>query len=144
MSAAEARYIEVIKHTFILTAYTDMAKVEIVAGPWTCAIGANPDGKDKQKVGDCRTPEGRHLLVSIEQSATWRCVDEFAYGPWFLRLAGLESTNDAWIGIAIHGTCHPETIGTRSSHGCIRLLNEQITVLKELVRPQETQVMILP
>jgi lipoprotein-anchoring transpeptidase ErfK/SrfK len=140
-----AGYIEVIKHSFILTAYIDATKAEVVAGPWPCAIGSNPDGADKQTVGDCRTPEGRHLIVSVEDSHVWKDDKGYlAYGPWFLRLQGQEAANAAWTGIGIHGTHEPESMGHKASHGCVRLTNERSTFLKDLVRAGETVVVILP
>ncbi|OPZ81668.1 MAG: L,D-transpeptidase catalytic domain [bacterium ADurb.Bin429] len=137
------RYIEVCKHTFTLAGYADETKVRVTFGPVCCAIGGNPDGADKQQVGDCRTPEGRHLLVSVEDSRTWRHEGEFAYGPWFLRLRGLEPHNADWTGIAIHGTHQPDSLGTKASHGCVRLHNDAIDALHSLVVPGETVVVIL-
>lgn len=135
-------YIEVDKQACMLTAYADASRRAVVFGPWSCSIGSNPDGADKQAVGDCRTPEGRHRIVSIEDSSGWRCDGEFAYGPWFLRLKGQEPSNEAWTGIAIHGTCHPEQLGMRASHGCIRLHNDQMAQLKDAVIAGETVVVI--
>jgi len=140
---ATVRYIEVRKPTCTLTGYADETKARVVFGPVACAIGANPDGADKQRVGDCRTPEGRHLLVSVEDSHVWRCEGERAYGPWFLRLRGLEPRNADWTGIAIHGTHQPASLGTKASHGCVRLRNDDITALRELVVPGETVVVIV-
>lgn len=140
---ASIRYIEVCKHAYTLTGYTDEMKSRVLFGPVTCAIGANPDGADKQRVGDCRTPEGRHLIVSVEDSHAWRHEGEFAYGPWFLRLRGLEPRNTDWTGIAIHGTHQPDSLGTKASHGCVRLNNDAIEALHALVIPDETVVVIL-
>ena len=36
-------------------------------------------------------------------------------------------------GYALHGTNHPETVGRAVSHGCVRLLNEDIAKLYEMV-----------
>ena len=44
-------------------------------------------------------------------------------------------------GYAIHGTDKPETIGQSVSHGCIRLRNEDIATLYQMV-PEGTQVYI--
>ncbi|MDE5822075.1 MAG: L,D-transpeptidase [Paramuribaculum sp.] len=48
-----------------------------------------------------------------------------------------------WTSIGIHGTCFPESIGTRDSEGCIRLLNKDLIRLMSLVRVG-TKVIILP
>jgi lipoprotein-anchoring transpeptidase ErfK/SrfK len=84
-------------------------------------IGSNPDGADKQREGDCRTPEGEFTIVSIEDASDWEHEGERAYGPLFLRL-----DCPPWEGIGIHGTNEPELVGTRSSRGCIRLRNDDL------------------
>jgi lipoprotein-anchoring transpeptidase ErfK/SrfK len=43
----------------------------------------------------------------------------------------------------IHGTPQPWTIGSRASHGCIRLRRPDIEKLYELV-PEHTPVFIVP
>jgi L,D-transpeptidase ErfK/SrfK len=44
--------------------------------------------------------------------------------------------------IRIHGTTSPESIGRYASHGCIRMHNEQVEQLYELV-PVGTKVIIM-
>lgn len=55
------------------------------------------------------------------------------YGPFAYGLSGysekLTSFNGGDGQLGIHGTNQPEKIGTRVSHGCIRLRNEDITAL---------------
>lgn len=96
---------------------------------YKCGIGLNPG--DKKYVGDKRTPEGKFLVSSIEDSKHWThdFLDgtgprPYAYGPYFIRLK-----TQGWSGIGIHGTCFPETIGTRSSEGCVRLKNDDLSDL---------------
>lgn len=97
------------------------------------AIGRNPDGADKKKKGDLRTPEGNFYIVSIHKSDKWLHEGKYAYGPWFLRL------KTPWQGIGIHGTDEPESLGTKASEGCIRMHSEHITELKKLVEAQVTK-----
>lgn len=87
---------------------------------------------NKRVAGDNKTPEGWFTVQSIEDKSrvTFDYHDGlgpvFAYGPWFFRL------RTGFQGIGIHGTC-PERdnlIGTRDSHGCIRLHNEDLLKLK--------------
>jgi lipoprotein-anchoring transpeptidase ErfK/SrfK len=92
------------------------------------AIGSNPDGRDKEAVGDCRTPEGEFEIVSIEESGDWERDGARVYGPYFLRIAC-----PPWEGIGIHGTDEPETIGARATQGCIRMRNEDLLELVPLV-----------
>lgn len=106
------------------------------------ALGKNAG--DKQRVGDCRTPEGEFTVTAIKDSHTWEhdFADDTlgsiqgAYGPWFLALSTLASetrSGKAWQGIAIHGTHDPASIGTRASEGCIRMHNEDVDSLKRMV-----------
>ncbi len=59
------------------------------------------------------------------------------YGPYAFGLSGhsdvLTTFNGGQGQLGIHGTNQPEKIGTQVSHGCIRMLNEDITTLAESV-----------
>lgn len=100
-----------------------------ILGSYPVSIGKNPDLADKEEVGDNRTPEGTFKVVSIEDSSGWIFEDEYAYGPWFIRLA-----TPPWTGIGIHGTNETDKIGTPSSRGCIRMKNEDIEELVKLIK----------
>jgi lipoprotein-anchoring transpeptidase ErfK/SrfK len=60
-----------------------------------------------------------------------------AYGPWILSLSGFSEVLDTFDGglpeIAIHGTNQPDLIGQARSNGCIRLPNDAIKRLAEVV-----------
>jgi len=101
---------------------------------FTCPVGLGKNYGNKVKSGDNRTPEGTFRIVSIEKASHW--THDFhdghgprngAYGDWFIRLSV-----PGFKGIGIHGTCFPESIGTRSSEGCIRLRNQDLNKLKPL------------
>lgn len=100
---------------------------------YDCAVGVNLG--DKQYEGDKKTPEGKFFISSIEDSKLWAYnfndgngTRPNAYGPCFIRLS-----TPKWSGIGIHGTCFPESIGTRCSGGCIRLNNDDISDLIKYV-----------
>lgn len=112
---------------------------------------------DKQKPGDNRTPTSWGRAVEIPSkyvgakigvnsqevpfrveeicdASTWshdfrdgKGVIEKAYGPWFISL------DTGWEGIGIHGTHDPDSIGTKASEGCIRLLNKNVDELKKII-----------
>lgn len=89
----------------------------------------------KTRKGDHKTPEGEYKIISIENSTRWphdfndgRGPVLGAYGPWFFRWNFAGSRQ-----IGIHGTCFPESVGTRESQGCVRLTNDDLLRLKELV-----------
>ncbi len=87
---------------------------------------------NKQKSGDCRTPEGAFSVEQIQNASGWshdfhdgKGVIAGAYGPWFIRL------KTGWKGIGIHGTHDPSSIGHDVTEGCIRLLNKDVDRLKK-------------
>ncbi len=100
---------------------------------------------DKQEKGDLRTPEGVFQIVSIEDSRAWTYDFEDdtlpeiigAYGPYFIRInvPGFE-------GIGIHGTHDDSSLGTRASHGCIRMNNQELSDLKEVISIGTTIIII--
>jgi hypothetical protein len=50
--------------------------------------------------------------------------------------------NDTHRGLGIHGTIEPDSIGKNSSLGCVRMLNEEVKQVFELVSPG-TEVLII-
>ena len=90
----------------------------------------------KHSKGDSRTPEGFFSVKQIQNSTEWHYVDDNGnvsektgeFGPRFIRLNIPNITS-----IGIHGTSAPWSIGGRRSHGCIRLTNENIMRLVDMV-----------
>ena len=96
-----------------------------------CPIACGENFGNKTRIGDRKTPEGSFMITKIYDATSWK--HDFgdgqgmrlgAYGPLFFRL-NVSGFND----IGIHGTIFPESIGTRSSEGCVRLRNEDIVIL---------------
>ncbi len=69
-----------------------------------------------------------------------------SYGPWILSLSAhsevLETFADGRPVIAIHGTNRPDLLETDASNGCVRIPNDIVTLLAELV-PLGTPVDII-
>jgi lipoprotein-anchoring transpeptidase ErfK/SrfK len=59
--------------------------------------------------------------------------------PLGTRWIGLENSQ----GLGIHGTWEPETIGTMASDGCIRLANQAVEELFEII-PRGSVVLVRP
>ena len=149
-----ARYLICIhKQSYRLDVYQQGVEQAVCSYP--IAVAKNPG--DKQYTGDNRTPTSWGSAAAIPPYYTGAAVGvpsaqvpfrieevcpahywthdfgdgkgviEGAYGPWFLSL------DTGWIGIGIHGTHDPASIGTMASEGCIRLRNADIQSLKELV-----------
>lgn len=125
-----ASFILISKEEMALSVYNykgqNIAKFPVACGKST---------GNKEKVGDMKTPEGVFRISDIQDAANWS--HDFgdgkgnitgAYGPYFIRLLTPGHT-----GIGIHGTHDNNSIGTRATEGCIRLQNENVLKLVELI-----------
>ncbi len=125
------RFIVVDKGKMKVQLYDKFGRKEIEYG---MACGKNFGTKHEK--ADSRTPEGFFSVEGIYDSADWLFTDDDGvtspkkgqFGPRFIRLK-IPTTSQ----IGIHGTCAPWSIGARASHGCIRVTNENILKLVELV-----------
>ena len=123
----------------------------------TYGIAVAKNAGDKQRTGDNRTPTSWGKAVDIPKSykgaeagkasatvpfrveevcdaSSWthdfgdgKGVIAGAYGPWYISL------DTGWDGIGIHGTHDPASIGTMASEGCIRLKNNDVAELKNII-----------
>ena len=82
---------------------------------------------------DTPTPGGRFFLNALLQPPD----PDTVYGPYAYALSGYSDTLQRFAGgngvIGIHGTNDPSVIGTDVSHGCIRLRNEDIAALADVL-----------
>lgn len=111
-------------------------KYGCVRKEYKMACSKNYGSKHKRR--DNRTPEGFFSIEGVYDSTEWLFTDDDGntsqvkgqFGPRFLRLKVPVTSQ-----IGIHGTCAPWSLGGRRSHGCIRISNENILELAELVEP---------
>jgi lipoprotein-anchoring transpeptidase ErfK/SrfK len=131
--------IVVSKADFTATVYVDGK----IARVFPVAYGANPDGLNKRKSGDSRTPEGAFKIVGKAINPAYQPLSipgGAPNNPFGTRWMGL----NIWGGsIGMHGTSNPSSIGTRASHGCIRMFTPDAEDLFELVRVG-TPVVVTP
>jgi lipoprotein-anchoring transpeptidase ErfK/SrfK len=72
--------------------------------------------------------------------ATWKILAKYhtspgsVYGPRKMRLFRRSGTHWVFTRYGIHGTNQPWVIGTKASHGCIRMYNRDIRALFPLVK----------
>lgn len=102
-------------------------------------------------VGTSDTPTPAHtfyikeLLKPTDGAGTY--IPDGDYGPYAYGLSGFSEVLTDFNGgngeLGIHGTNHPELIGTDVSHGCIRMRNEDITSLADIL-PLGVPVRIFP
>ena len=94
----------------------------------------------KQKRDDWRTPEGDFHIMGVYNSSEWTYKDtgDRCYGPYFISLI-----TPGFMDIGIHGTNAPYSVPGRRSHGCMRMHNEDVTVLRTLLH-KDTHIIVLP
>lgn len=119
-----------------LQLYVLEKKGDICDTIFSTPIGCGKNLGKKQKKGDNKTPEGVFTVSQIQNSSQWthdfkdgKGERKGAYGPYFFRLK-VPGNNS----IGIHGTCFPESIGTRCSEGCIRVENKELTRLRPYIK----------
>lgn len=103
------------------------------------AVCSSVNRGQKRKKDDCKTPEGTFKIIGIYNSTDWTYKDtgQKAYGPYFIHLY-----TAPFFGIGIHGTNAPYSVPGRSSHGCVRMVNDNIRLLRAMVN-KDTRVTIL-
>jgi lipoprotein-anchoring transpeptidase ErfK/SrfK len=73
------------------------------------------------------TPPGRYFFTELVKPVG----DGGAYGAYAFGLSGFSPALKSFAGgpgqLAVHGTNKPSAIGTRASHGCVRISNDDIT-----------------
>ncbi len=92
-----------------------------------------------------KTPVGEFVIDNKLINPTWYAPDGvYEYGDpknvLGTRWIGFEDRNGLY-GYGIHGTADPDSIGKDMSNGCIRLKNENVEELFDLVKPKTRVVM---
>ena len=92
---------------------------------------------------DSPTPGGQYYTTELIETPD----PKGAYGPYALGLSGFSEVHKTFgkgeTGqLGIHGTNEPQKIGSKVSHGCIRLKNPDIERLVKLNMPIGTPVII--
>jgi hypothetical protein len=67
----------------------------------------------------------------------------YALGSRWIALDGLQGDAKSRTGFGIHGTIEPETIGTKSSKGCIRLHNGDVKKVYDLLTEAHSLVRVI-
>ena len=88
-----------------------------------------------------RTPEGQFKIYGKVTDPIWYKNGEKiepgdsrnVLGSRWMELNRVENTQKVGKGYGIHGTTEPDSIGTPASQGCIRMLNEQIEELYDII-----------
>jgi lipoprotein-anchoring transpeptidase ErfK/SrfK len=79
------------------------------------------------------TPGGLYYITELVRTPN----PEGAYGPYAYGLSGFSDVHQTFNGgpgqLGIHGTNQPQLIGQKVSNGCIRMHNDDITALAEVL-----------
>lgn len=97
-----------------------------------------------------RTPSGTFEISTKSMRPSWSPPGreplpyghpENIIGTRWLGLRAIEGTDTSIKGYGIHGTIEPESVGTPSSAGCIRLRNEEVEELFDFI-PEPSQAKV--
>lgn len=110
-------------------------------------IGIGAEGKDTP-TGTFRVKSnGKLIQPPWPNPETGRMVhpDDPLYplGTRWIGLDGIDGAAKGRTGFGIHGTKEPETIGKRSSQGCIRLFNGEVQELYDLMTQGVSEVVVM-
>lgn len=126
--------VEVLKARFVLLLYDDARLFKY----YRVGIGRQD-----------RTPVGVFKIATKLREPVWTPPGRVipygdplnVLGTRWLGLQPVGDTNPSLKGFGLHGTWQPETVGTAASEGCVRLKNEDIEELFEVL-PINTRVTI--
>lgn len=100
-----------------------------------------PTGRWKVKTG------GKLVTPTWTDQLTGKTYDaddpEYPLGSRWVGLEGLDGAAKGRTGFALHGTKDPDSIGVRSSRGCIRLFNGDIIEVYNLMMPGYSEVLVI-
>jgi hypothetical protein len=68
---------------------------------------------------------------------------DYPLGSRWIGLDGIDGNAKGRTGFAIHGTKDPQSIGTRSSQGCIRLYNGDVIMVYNMMTPIYSEVRVI-
>jgi lipoprotein-anchoring transpeptidase ErfK/SrfK len=143
-------------------------RIKVVHGPFNAVINRTTFTMDvylqnvyvkSYKVGlgktEHTTPTGRWTVATGGKmiSPTWTDPDtgktyvgsdpDYPLGSRWIALDGIEGDAKGRTGFALHGTKEPDTIGTLSSRGCIRLFNGDVIEVYDLMEPGQSGVIVM-
>ena len=90
---------------------------------------------------DNRTPAGTFYITALQKDPAWQPSGknipfgdkDNILGTRWMKLTPAEGTDTSLEGYGIHGTTVPDTIGTSSSNGCVRLRNPEVEELFDFI-----------
>lgn len=131
-------------------------RIDLYAGPpgsedqWTfiCSYPVGLGADNSTPIGEFVVRNNSKLINPVWRNP--RTGEHFAAddpkNPIGERWVGIEGVGNAAVhdGYGIHGTIDPESIGTDASMGCIRLNDDAVEVVYEMLVEQVSQVIVRP
>jgi lipoprotein-anchoring transpeptidase ErfK/SrfK len=144
-------YLKIQKSTFLI--YLMDLKTEKAYCAFPMAYGVNPDCGPKTARGDLRTPECAASERTPSSTPFFAGplydYDPYPQGGCITRGIGVNSNDPRYdyllpgTTVMLHGTPDKGCVGSRASHGCIRLLPAHIEVLFDYVK-HKAPIVIIP
>jgi LysM repeat protein len=92
-------------------------------------------------------PTGKLISPTWTDPATGKTYEaedtDYPLGARWIGLEGVDGAAKGRAGFAIHGTKKPEEINRAVSRGCIRLFNDDVILLYDLLTPGVSQVIVV-
>jgi lipoprotein-anchoring transpeptidase ErfK/SrfK len=134
-------HVRVYRSTFTMDVYLQRTFVR------SFAVGLGQEGKDTPTGLWCVKEGGKLIKPPWSHPDTGKLLHYgdpgYALGSRWIALEGLKGNAKGRTGFGIHGTIEPETIGTKSSRGCIRLHNGDVISVYNLLSPVHSLVRIV-
>jgi len=120
-----------LQNTFVRTFRVGLGQpgMETPTGLWVVKPG------EKLKKPSWKDPDSGRVYHAADP--------DYPLGSRWIGLKGIKGDAVGRNGFAIHGTKEPETIGTASSRGCIRLDNGEAILLYNLLEPGHSRIEVV-
>jgi lipoprotein-anchoring transpeptidase ErfK/SrfK len=129
------------KATFTMDLYLDSLYIK------TYRIGIGKEENDTPTGMWSVTPGGKMISPAWTDPDTGRTYDatdpDYPLGKRWVGLTGLSGEAKGRTGFALHGTNAPESIGQRSSRGCVRFQNDDILEVYDLMMQGSSVVQVV-
>jgi len=110
-------------------------------------VGLGKEGKDTP-IGRWKVEIGGKLIkptwTDPDTGKTYHADDpDYPLGSGWIALEGIDPRTRGIDGIALHGTKDEDSIGTKSSRGCIRLYNGELMEVYDMLEPGKSEIRIV-
>lgn len=128
--------------------------IEVIKTEYILILRQNGQFFKYYKVGigkEDRTPEGKFIIRGKVEDPIWEKRNgerippgdpNNVLGTRWMKLIPMEGTEITGSGYGIHGTTQPDSVGTPASQGCIRMRNQDVEELFDIIPDVLVEVLI--